>query len=62
MISMARMFGRCTGTGPTPVVVISGFLSNDSRLALTEAGIQYMLEKPFKKAALIELMHRAIGA
>lgn len=46
----------------TPVVVISGFLSNDSRLALTEAGIQYMLEKPFKKAALIELMHRAIGA
>ena len=44
----------------TPVVVISGYLNQDARKRLTEAGVCYMIEKPFRKSELIELLNRAM--
>ncbi len=44
----------------TPVVVISGYLNRDARETLTNAGVRYMLEKPFRKSELMDLMKEAI--
>ena len=51
----------CDSDVPTPVVVISGYLNEDTRQALKEAGVNYMLEKPFRKSELMNLMQEVVG-
>jgi two-component system, LuxR family, response regulator FixJ len=44
-----------------PVVVISGYLNNEAREDLKESGIEFTLEKPFRKARLLEVVETALA-
>lgn len=43
---------------PIPVIVVSGFISEDIANALTTTGVQGMVAKPFKKDRLAEELDR----
>lgn len=43
---------------PIPVIVVSGFISEDIAKALTTTGVQGMVAKPFKKDRLAEELDR----
>jgi len=42
-----------------PVVVISGYLNQEAREDLEDSGIHHTLEKPFRKAKLLEIVEKA---
>ena len=44
-----------------PVVVISGYLNQEAREDMKESGISYTLEKPFRKASLLEVVQTALA-
>ena len=44
-----------------PVIVISGYLSNEARADLEESGIVFTLDKPFRKTKLLEVVENALA-
>lgn len=44
-----------------PVIVISGYLNQEAREDLEESGILFTLEKPFRKARLLEVVETALA-
>ena len=46
---------------PTPVIVVSGFTSNDSRNAALAAGASAVLAKPFSTDAFTKLIQSVLG-
>ena len=47
---------------PTPVIVVTGFVSEASRLAARAAGASGYLAKPFAASAFTSLVTEALGA
>lgn len=52
---------RATAT-PTPVIVVTAFVSDASRTATLAAGASAYVAKPFSTAALTSLVRRVLGA
>ena len=44
----------------TPVVVISGYLNQETTQSLRDAGVDHLLEKPFRKVELLEVVETAL--
>jgi len=44
-----------------PVIVISGYLNSEARADLKDSGIAFTLDKPFRKAKLLEVVEKALA-
>ncbi len=44
-----------------PVIVISGYLNSEARADLEDSGILFTLDKPFRKAKLLEVVEKALA-
>lgn len=44
-----------------PVIVISGYLNDEARADLEDSGIVFTVDKPFRKAKLLEVVERALA-